>query len=116
VSLHCVVAPLHASFLVSSGQDTVQQFFNIAGRLPQDRNPLDLGEFSEVLNRYEAEMANADVRKQAWKNSTEARVGCGIVTGTASVEQGTHSDYFQEVQVPIAILLLVSELTNPASG
>jgi hypothetical protein len=48
-----------------------------------------------VLNRYEAEMANADVRKQAWKNSTEASVGRKIIAGTALDEQGTHSDSFQ---------------------
>jgi len=68
---------------------------NIAGKLPQDRNPLDLWELSEVLNSYEEEMANADLRKQAWKNSIEACVIRKIIAESTSAEQGTHSDSFQ---------------------
>ena len=82
-------------FIVSSGQGTLQQVVNIAGKLPQDRNPLDLWQLSEVLNRYEEEMANADLRKQAWKNCIEACVIRKIIGESTSAEQGTHSDSFQ---------------------
>jgi len=50
---------------------------------------------SEVLNRYEEEMANADLRKQAWKNCIEACVIRKIIGESTSAEQGTHSDSFQ---------------------
>jgi len=50
---------------------------------------------SEVLNRYEEEMANADLRKQAWKNSIEACVIRKIIADAASAERGTLSDSLQ---------------------
>jgi len=50
---------------------------------------------SEVLNRHEEEMANADLHKQAWKNSIEACVIRKILAESTSAEQGTHSDSFQ---------------------
>ena len=84
-----------ACLIVSSGQDTLQQVVNIAGKLPQDNNPLDLWELSEVLNKYEEEMANADLRKKAWKNSIEACVIRKIIADAASDEQGTYSDSFK---------------------
>jgi hypothetical protein len=77
------------------GQNTLQQAVNIAGKLPEDRNPLNFHELSEVLNRYEEEIANADLRKRAWKNSIEASVICKIMAGASSDEQGTHSDAIQ---------------------
>jgi hypothetical protein len=40
-------------------------------------------------------MANADLRKQAWKNSIEASLIHKIIADAAADEQGTHSDSFQ---------------------